>query len=84
VNSALGPDSFVQEFAMITSLVLVLSRAVVGRMAFVGSMTCILEDIQIGDYARVGVGSVVSRDVAENAIALGNPARSIGKNSPNI
>lgn len=84
VNSALGPDSFVQEFAMITSLVLVLSRAVVGRMAFVGSMTCILEDVQIGDYARVGVGSVVSRDVAENAIALGNPARSIGKNSTYI
>ena len=84
VNSALGPLALVKEFAMITSFVLVLSRAVVGRMAFVGSMTCILEDIQIGDYARVGVGSVVSRDVAENAIALGNPARSIGKNSPNI
>ena len=84
VNSALGPDSKVEEFAMITSLVLILSRAKVGRMAFIGSMTCILEEITIGDFSRVGVGSVVARDVAENAIALGNPARTIGKNSASI
>jgi sugar O-acyltransferase (sialic acid O-acetyltransferase NeuD family) len=80
VNSALGPDSLVKEFAMVTSLVLVLSRAVVGRMAFVGSLTCILEDVHIGDFSRVGVGSVVSRNIPENAIAMGNPARVLGKN----
>ena len=81
VNSALGPDSFVKEFAMITSLVLVLSRAVVGRMAFVGSLTCILEDVHVGDFSRVGVGSVVARNIPDNAIAMGNPARVLGKNS---
>jgi sugar O-acyltransferase (sialic acid O-acetyltransferase NeuD family) len=82
VNSALGPDSLVQEFAMVTSLVLILSKAVVGRMAFIGSMTCILEDIQIGNFSRVGVGSVVARNIPDNAIAMGSPARVIGKNSP--
>lgn len=80
VNSALGPSSMVREFAMVTSLVLVLSRAVVGRMAFIGSMTCVLEDIQIGDFSRVGVGSIVTRNIPKNAIAMGNPARVLGKN----
>lgn len=80
VNSALGPTALVKEFAMVTSLVLILSRAVVGRMAFIGSMTCVLEDIQIGDFSRVGVGSIVTQDIPENAIAMGNPARLLGKN----
>jgi sugar O-acyltransferase (sialic acid O-acetyltransferase NeuD family) len=84
VNSALAPNSKVNEFAMVTSLVLVLSRAEVGRMAFVGSLTCILEDVHIGDFSRVGVGSVVSRNIPENAVAMGNPARVLGKNTNSV
>jgi sugar O-acyltransferase (sialic acid O-acetyltransferase NeuD family) len=84
VNSALGPDARVNEFAMITSLVLVLSRATIGRMSFVGSMSCVLEDVNVGDGARIGVGSVVAKDVPSGAVAIGSPARLIGKNQNSI
>jgi acetyltransferase-like isoleucine patch superfamily enzyme len=35
--------------------------------------------VTIGDYALVGMGSVVLRDVAENLVVVGNPARILRK-----
>lgn len=79
VNSAIGPDVKLEDFVLVTSFVLVLSRATLKASSYVGSMTCILEDIVVGRLARVGVGSVVNRDIPDESLAIGNPARLIGK-----
>jgi serine acetyltransferase len=65
---------------MVTSHVLLLSNAKIGEAAFVGSLTCVLENVTIGAYARIGVGSVVGRDVKEGIFAMGNPLRLLGNN----
>ena len=45
--------------------------------ASIGSGATILSNVTIGEYAIVGAGSVVTRDVPARAIVAGNPARVI-------
>jgi UDP-2-acetamido-3-amino-2,3-dideoxy-glucuronate N-acetyltransferase len=47
----------------------------VGKGASVGANSTIISGNRIGDYAFVGAGSVVTRDVPDYALVLGNPAR---------
>lgn len=50
----------------------------VKRRAAIGSNATIMAGITIGEYALVGAGAVVSRDVADYKIVAGVPARVIG------
>lgn len=45
------------------------------RNAWIGAGAIILPGVTIGENAIVGAGSVVTRDVEDNAIVVGNPAR---------
>jgi len=50
----------------------------VRKGASIGANTIILPGLVIGKNALVGAGSVVTSDVPDNAIVVGNPARVIG------
>ena len=50
----------------------------VGRGASIGSGSTILPGLTIGEWALVGAGSVVTKDVAPRSIVVGNPARVVG------
>ena len=47
----------------------------IGRGVFIGSGATILGDIEIGDFAKIGAGTVVTGDVPPGCTAIGNPAR---------
>ncbi|MDE0878328.1 MAG: bifunctional UDP-N-acetylglucosamine diphosphorylase/glucosamine-1-phosphate N-acetyltransferase GlmU [Sphingomonas bacterium] len=51
-------------------------RTVIGAGAFVGSNSALVAPVTIGDGAIVGAGSVVTQDVAADALALVRPAQS--------
>ena len=53
-------------------------RVTIGDEVFVGHGTIILPGVRIGSRVVVGAGSVVTRDIPDNSIAAGNPARVIG------
>lgn len=46
--------------------------------ATLGAASVILPGITVGDYAMVGAGSVITKDVLPHALMVGNPARQIG------
>ena len=50
-------------------------RTLVRKGASIGSGATILSNVEIGENAIVGAGSVVTRDVPANAIIAGNPAK---------
>ena len=52
-------------------------EVVVGSNVWIGYGACILRGVQIGDNAIVGTNSVVTHDVAANAVVGGVPARLI-------
>ena len=47
----------------------------VGDDVWIGFGVVVLDGVSIGSGAIVGAGSVVTEDIPENAIAVGNPAR---------
>ena len=53
-------------------------RTLVRRGASIGANATIVCGITIGEYAFVGAGSVVTRDVPDFALVVGNPARRTG------
>jgi len=50
----------------------------VGKGATIGANVTIVCGCNIGQYAFVGAGAVVTKDVADYALVVGNPARQIG------
>lgn len=50
----------------------------VGQGASLGAGSIILPGVNIGKFALVGSGAVVTRDVPDHAIVVGNPARQVG------
>lgn len=54
-----------------------LEKVLVKKGAVIGSNATILGGITIGENAIIGAGAVVTRDVANNTIVAGNPAREI-------
>ena len=56
-----------EDWQMVTTLV--------KRRASIGTGATILGGVTIGENAIVGAGSVVTHDVPDNAVVVGNPAR---------
>jgi bifunctional UDP-N-acetylglucosamine pyrophosphorylase/glucosamine-1-phosphate N-acetyltransferase len=48
---------------------------VIGENAFIGSDSVLVAPVSVGDGAKTGAGSVVTRDVPDGALVMGVPAR---------
>ena len=55
-----------------------LSRTRICRGASLGANCTIMSGTTIGEWATVGAGSVVTKDVEDHALVVGGPARRIG------
>ena len=51
----------------------------IGDDAFIGSDTMLVAPLKIGKRSRTGAGAVVTRDVQDDAVVVGMPARAIRK-----
>lgn len=49
----------------------------IGNHVWIGKRSCILKGVTLGDNSIVGFASVVTKDVEENSVYAGNPARKI-------
>ena len=52
-----------------------LKGVIVNENAKIGAHTTILPGVKIGKNSLIGAGSVVTKDIPDNAIAFGNPAK---------
>jgi acetyltransferase-like isoleucine patch superfamily enzyme len=49
----------------------------VGNNVWIGYGACVLRGVRVGDNSIIGTSSVVTKDVPENAVVAGAPARTI-------
>lgn len=50
---------------------------VIGKGCWIGAKVTVLAGVNIGNGVIIGAGSIVTKDIPDNAIAVGNPARVI-------
>ncbi len=55
-----------------------LGRTVVRHGAAIGAGAVVVTGIEIGRWAMIGSGTVVTKDVPDHALVIGNPGRIIG------
>ncbi len=54
-------------------------KTIINKGASIGANATILSGISIGEFAMIGAGSVVTKDVEPYTLVYGNPAKVIGK-----
>ncbi|WP_054028521.1 acyltransferase [Bacillus sp. FJAT-28004] len=55
-----------------------IGRVKIGHRVFIGYNSLILCNVRIGNDVIVAAGSIVTRDIPDNSIVAGNPAKIIG------
>lgn len=56
--------------------------AEISDFVYIGPNVCIVENVKIGESSTIGAGSVVIKDVPENATVVGNYAKVINYDRP--
>lgn len=49
----------------------------IGNDVWIGGNVCVMPGVTIGDNTVIGAGSVVTKDIPSNVVAVGNPCRVI-------
>ena len=60
------------------------NAAQIGDNVYIGPNVCVVENVKIGNNATIGAGSVVTKDIPENATAVGNYARVINYDNAGV
>jgi acetyltransferase EpsM len=78
INSTIGHDAVIEDFVSIMFGVHISGNVRIGEGTFIGSGAVVLPNIKIGKWCKIGAGSVVTKDVPDNSIIAGVPAKEIG------
>ena len=74
-KTALGHNLQLGDNVVISSMVFVGGDVTIGRNTYVGPGSIVRNGLTIGENAIIGMGAVVTKDVPDNAVVYGNPAK---------
>ena len=77
-------DCELGEFVEVSPCTVLLGRCKVGSFTHIGANATILPDVTIGKNVIIGAGSVVTKDIPDNVLAFGSPAKVVRKLEPLI
>ena len=78
-GAALGHDATVENHGYVGPNATLCGKTIVCEGAHLGPNAVVLDSKQVGRFSVVGIGSAVTKDVAEFTVVMGNPARRIGR-----
>lgn len=82
VHASVSHDSTVGDFVEISPGARITGRCSVGSFTSIGTNACILPGVRVGENVVIGAGSVVNKDVADNSVVAGSPARLVRRQNP--
>jgi sugar O-acyltransferase (sialic acid O-acetyltransferase NeuD family) len=80
-NSTIGHDATIGDYSTILPCVSVSGYAKIGEEVTIGTGARIIQNLSVGNNTIIGAGAIVTRDIPENVVAVGVPAKSIKKRS---
>jgi sugar O-acyltransferase (sialic acid O-acetyltransferase NeuD family) len=76
-SASVGHDAVIDAYATLGPGCILCGSTRIGRGAFIGAGAIINPNTRVGANCIVGAGAVVVRDLDDNCVAVGNPARVI-------
>ena len=74
-KAVMGHDLKVGDNVVISSLSFIGGNTTIGRNTYIAPGALLRNGLTIGENAVVGMGAVVTKDVPDNAVVVGNPAK---------
>jgi sugar O-acyltransferase (sialic acid O-acetyltransferase NeuD family) len=74
-NTVISHDDVIGDYTCIAGGVCISGGVEIGTSCYLGTNASVIANIKIGDHCLIGMGSVVLRNVSENVVVAGNPAR---------
>lgn len=74
-NANVMHDNTISDYVTIAPNAVNLGRITVGRSSYIGANATVLPEVMIGNHATVGAGAVVIKNVPDNTIVKGVPAK---------
>lgn len=75
INTTVGHDCTLDDYVTVNPLVAISGGVTVGTETMLGTHSAILQNLEIGERSVIGAGSCVVRDVDDDAMVKGVPAR---------
>jgi sugar O-acyltransferase (sialic acid O-acetyltransferase NeuD family) len=82
LNCTIGHDSIIGNYCELTPGVHISGHVNIGDFTSIGTGAVIIPNIKIGKNCIIGAGSVVNKDIPDNSIAVGVPAKVIKEVEP--
>ena len=76
-NSSIDHDCIMADYSQVSPGATLCGNVTVGECSYVGAGTVVKQGIMIGKNVMIGAGSVVVKDIPDNVMAYGSPARII-------
>lgn len=81
-QAVIGHDARIDDFVSVNPSATISGGCRIGRAALLGASSTILQNLSIGTRATVGAGACVVRDVPDEQVVVGVPARPLQKGQP--
>ncbi len=75
--TSIGHDVLIGQFCEICPNVSISGNCIIDDFTFIGTGAIILPGIRIGKNVIIGAGTVVTKDIEDNSVAVGSPAKVI-------
>lgn len=82
LNCTIGHDSIIGEFVELSPGVKVSGHCNIGSFSSIGTNAVIIPKVNIGKNVTIGAGAVVTKDIPDNSLAVGIPAKVIKNLDP--
>lgn len=76
-NASVDHDCILHNFAQVAPGATVCGNVTIGECSYVGAGAVIKQGIHIGNHVMIGAGAVVLKNIPDNCMVFGNPAKII-------